>query len=265
MKTWKISLIALAAALITASAAFAASETLAKDTLIVGTESTFPPMEFRSSTGDLVGYDIDIVEAIGEKLGKKVEWVDMSFDGLIPSLLMHKIDLIAAGMAATPERKKKIAFSDITNHSEAAFFVLKGNEKATAADFEGKTIAAQLGTIQDAYAKKMENVTVNNYQKTDDCLREVLYGRVDAALIDGPAGYEYLQAKDFAGKITLCAITDVASASSGSALGIAKDDEEFLTAVNTALAELKSEGTYQNIRDKWHLDDWKKLAENKEE
>ena len=262
MTTLKKILLTAALAVFTATAA-AGGETSAmtRDTILVGTESTFPPMEFRSSTGDLVGYDIDLVEAIGEKLGKKIEWVDMAYDGLIPALTLRKIDMIAAGMTSTAERRKKIAFTDPVTYGPAAFFVLKGNERATAADFEnsGLTIAAQLGTIQDIYAQKMSGVTVKNYTKTDDCLREVLYGRVDAALISGSVGYNYcVNSKDFAGRITLCAIVDVAPGTSGSAYGIDKSDTELRTAVNAALAELRESGALQALRDKWHLDDWLK-------
>jgi ABC-type amino acid transport substrate-binding protein len=256
----KITKIIAAAAVLALSAvsAFGVESALKKDTLVVGTESTFPPFEFRSTDNQLQGYDIDLVEAIAKKLGKKVQWADMSFDGLLPSVMTHKIDMIAACMSATPARQKKVAFSDVTNHSESAFFVPAGKEQNDVSAFEGKTIATQLGTIQDAYAHAMKGVTVKNYQKTDDCLREVMYGRVDAALIDGPSGWKYSQSKDFAGKISMCCLVNVATESKGSAFGIAKDDPELLAAVDKALGEMKADGSFQALRDKWGLDDWKK-------
>lgn len=250
--------IGLAASLAMAAAAAAALGAMTKDTLTVGTESTFPPFEFRAPDGSLQGYDVDLIESIGTKLGKKIEWVDMSFDGLLPSVMTHKIDLVAACMSATPARRKKIAFTGVTNHSDSAFFVLPGRERGAAADFAGATIAVQLGTIQDAYAHTIPGAAVKNYQKTDDCLREVLFGRVDAALLDGPVGYEYCQAKDFAGKISVCAVTDMATGSKGAAFGAAKDDPELLAAVDKALEEMKQSGEFQALRDKWGLDDWKK-------
>lgn len=255
MTKWHIGAIGLAASLAFAEAAPGA---MTKETLTVGTESTFPPFEFRAPDGSLQGYDIDLIESISTKLGKKIEWVDMSFDGLLPAVMTHKIDLIAACMSATPARQKKIAFTGVTNHSDSAFFVLPGHEKAAAADFAGLTIATQLGTIQDAYAHTIPNAVVKNYQKSDDCLREVLFGRADAALLDGPVGYKYCQAKDFAGKIAICAVTNVATGSKGSAFGAAKDDPELLAAVDKALEEMKQSGEFQALRDKWGLDDWKK-------
>lgn len=259
MKITKI-LAAAAFLALTAAAACASESAMKKDTLVVGTESTFPPFEFRSADNQIQGYDIDLIEAIAKKIGKKVQWVDMSFDGLLPSVMTHKIDIIAACMSATPERQKKVAFSDVTNHSDSAFFVLSGKEAGEVAAFEGKTITTQLGTIQDAFAHTIKGASVRNYQKTDDCLREVLYGRADAALIDGPSGWKYSQSKDFAGKISMCCLVNVASESKGSAFGMAKDDPELLAAVDKALGEMKADGSFQALRDKWGLDEWKKAV-----
>lgn len=263
MKKWCVAAMGLAMSLLLAGGALAISGALAKDSLTVGTESTFPPFEFRAPDGALQGYDIDLIESIGKKLGKKIQWVDMSFDGLLPSLMMHKIDLIAACMSATGERRKKIDFTAVTNQSDSAFFVLKGKEKTSARDFEGLIVAVQLGTIQAAYAHGIKGAVVKDYQKTDDCLREVLFGRVDAALLDGPVGYKYCQAKDFAGKIVLCAVTDTAGDSQGSAFGVAKDDPDLKNAVDKALEEMKQSGEFQALRDKWKLDDWKKSSDDR--
>ena len=94
-----------------ASCALAASA-LDKDTLIAGTESTYPPYESRNSAGQLEGFDIELTEIVAARLGKKVQWVDMPFDSLIPSLMTGKIDLVAAGMSATEERAKRVNFSE---------------------------------------------------------------------------------------------------------------------------------------------------------
>jgi len=81
--------------------------------LIVGTEATFPPFEFvDEKTKEIVGFDIDIAREIAKALGVKLKVEDIAFDGLIPSLLTKKIDLIAAAMTITPERAKVVSFSD---------------------------------------------------------------------------------------------------------------------------------------------------------
>jgi len=72
------------------------ADVMAKDVILVGTESTYPPYEFRDEKNNLKGFDIDLMEAIAAKIGKKLEWVDMPFDSLIPALLAKKIDIVAA-------------------------------------------------------------------------------------------------------------------------------------------------------------------------
>ena len=98
-----------------------------KDVLLVGTESTYPPYEFRDDKNELKGFDIDMMEAIAEKIGKKIEWVDMDFDNLIPALTEKKIDLVAAGMSWTPERAKVVAFAENYEVSISAFVTAEGN------------------------------------------------------------------------------------------------------------------------------------------
>ncbi len=243
-----------------ATSAFAAEapSAMSKDVWIVGTESTYPPFEFRTSDNELVGFDVDMVTTIAEKLGKKVEWVDMAFDGLIPAMLTHKIDMIAAGMTITPKRLEKIAFSAPIYNPLSAFCVLPENVQKDASGFEGKTLAAQLGSTQDLYIKSMKNVVSKSYQKCDDCLRELLYGRVDAVLLPGPVANGYLQSKDFKDKVVMCALTEVTKNSVGVAIGMPKDDPELVAAVDKALAEMTEKGEIKAISDKWGLDDWQK-------
>ena len=123
-----LSIFAVLALILIAGTAFAAS-VMDKDVIVVGTEGTYPPFEFHDKTGALVGYDIDLFNAVAEKMGKKVEWVDMAFDGLIPALLTNKIDMIAACMSVTSERSKKVNFSDPYVITFSAFITLKDDDK----------------------------------------------------------------------------------------------------------------------------------------
>ncbi len=249
---------------LSATAAFAYPSAMTKDTLVVGTHGTFPPYEHYLETGELVGYDIDVINSIAEKLGKKVEWVDMAFDGLIPALVTHKIDIIAAAMSATPERQKKISFTITPNPTvyDTAFYVLKGNAKSSVKDFEGKTIAVQLGSIQDIYAHTIKDVVIKNFQKLDECMLEVLYGRVDAALMSGATGYNYSKSKDMDGKFSACCLLKVGQGSKGTAFGIAKGDPELVAAMDKVIEKMKASGEVQALRDKWGLDDWIKSVKN---
>lgn len=247
MKKLGSALVLLAAAVL-GSSAWGAS-VMDKGEIVVGTESTFPPFEFLSPDGKPQGYDVDLAEAIGQKLGKKVVWRDMSFDALIPSLLTGKIDLIAAGMSASPERAKRVGFSDVYYRATSVVVIAAGSPIKSLADLQGKTMAVQLGTIQETFLRGQPGVSVRAYQKYDDCLREVVLGRADGAMMDETVAGEFLKQADFAGKI-VSAFTQAAG-ESGQALAMPKGDETFISAVNKALAELKQEGFLQALSDKW--------------
>lgn len=223
---------------------------LDKDTLLVGTESTYPPYEFRDENNNLKGFDIELMEAISEKLGKKIEWVDMPFDSLIPALLSRKIDIVAAGMSATAERAKKVSFSTPYEISLSTFIVKADNDSVSSiADLKGKTVTAQLGTVQDTYAKSLEGVTVKSFQKFDDCVREVSLGRADATLMDKPVALKFVEQKDFEGKVKIAFDQEITGA--GKALAMNLSETAFADEVNKALEEMVSSGELEELKVKW--------------
>lgn len=245
---FKKMLLAALVALFAVSAAFAG--TMEKDVIRVGTESTYPPYEFRDKDNNLQGLDIELAETILGDLGKKIEWVDMPFDSLIPALMSGKIDLIAAGMSATPERAKRVSFTDPYEISLSSFLVASDNgDMKTLDSLKGKIVAVQLGTVQDTYATTLPGVTVKRFQKFDDCVREVVIGRADATFMDRPVANEFLKAKDFEGKIVIAFDQEITGA--GKALAIRLDDGAFLDSVNGVMTSMKDSGKLEEMRNKW--------------
>ncbi|MGI6784166.1 MAG: transporter substrate-binding domain-containing protein [Aminivibrio sp.] len=221
-----------------------------KDVLLVGTESTYPPYEFRDDKNELKGFDIDMMEAIAEKIGKKIEWVDMDFDNLIPALTEKKIDLVAAGMSWTPERAKVVAFTENYEVSISAFVTAEGNSSLGGmGDVKGKTIAAQAGTTQETYLNSLDGVTVKPFQKNDDCLKEVISGRADAAFMDAPVAKSFLGQEDFSGKIKIAFEEEIKGEGKAIAMNLGEDD--LLEAVNDALQELSDSGELFMMMTKW--------------
>ncbi len=231
--------------------AMAAQSALEKDVIRVGTESTFRPFEFRNVDNEVVGFDIDLINMIAEKLGKKVEIVDSSFESLIPSLLTKKIDIIAAGMSATEERAKRVAFSD-TYYLTPSAVVVKAEESGITKeeDLKGDKVATvQMGTIQDAYVSKLGLKEVKRFSKTDDAFREVLLGRADFAVVDGTVTQENLENnKDFTDTLKKAFNLYI---DKGMALAMSKDDPQFVEAVDNALRELKESGALDELEKKW--------------
>lgn len=223
---------------------------LAQDVIRVGTESTYPPFEFRDQTGKLAGLDVELMEAIAARLGKKVEWVDMAFDSLIPSLMAGKIDAVIAGMSATPERAQKVDFSIPYYISLSSFLVRAEDDSIKGlSDLKGKVIAVQLGTVQDTFSSKIEGAEVRRFQKFDDCVREVVLGRAHATLMDKVVAESFLEAPDFKGKVKIAFDQEITEA--GKAIAVRKGDKALLDGINKVLEEMKGSGELDRLIQKW--------------
>lgn len=214
--------------------------------LIVGTEPTFPPFEFTENDKD-VGFDIDLAQAICDKLGYKMEVKNLGFDALIPALKSGQIDIIAAGMDATEERKKQINFTDVYYQGGYTIVVPVGNTDITGYDsIAGKTVGAQVGSKAADYARE-HGANVKEFDTNTQGWMELEAGTCDAVSIDQAVAQYYLQQ---GGKDKL-KLVGTPITSRGVAMGISKDKQELTDQVNQALKELKADGTYDKIYQKW--------------
>jgi len=222
-----------------------------KDIFIVGTESTYPPYESRNEQGELIGFDIDLMNIIADKLGKKVEWQDMAFDALIPTLIAKRIDVVIAGMSITEERAQKVSFSKPYEISVSAFITRVDADINDTAVLNGKSIATQIGTVQETFAHNIEGAEVKTFQKFDDCAREVLLGRADAALMDIPVAKEFVNQKDFVGKIKVAFEQIITEG--GKAISLNLDDKDVADKISEIIDELEESGELKILREKWGM------------
>jgi polar amino acid transport system substrate-binding protein len=181
-------------ALVTAAAALAAwgaPVPASAETLRVGTECTYHPFNYRDENGELQGYDIDVAKAVGEHLGAEIEFVCQKWDGMIPSLLANKFDLIVASRAITEERQQKIDFSDPYRVSIGQFIAAKDkgleffNEDGSVNDagFEGVRVGLQRATTYDNWMQaKAPSAEVVRYDSTEALYLDLKNGRVDAIM-----------------------------------------------------------------------------------
>ena len=219
---------------------------LADGVLNVGTNAEFPPFEFVGDDGEPDGFDMALIKAIGEKMGVEVTVENMEFDSLVASI-GSKIDVAIAGMTITDERKNMVDFSD--EYYEAVQYVIvpADSEIASAADLEGKNIGVQLGTTGDFIVEDIKDATAAQYNKAVDAVNDLRNGRVDAVIIDkNPAQVFGEQFKD---EIKLF---DGESAEFGFekeyyAIALPKGDAELAKSVNDALAEIKADGTFDEL------------------
>ena len=233
-----------AAAEETAETAEADTEESAGGTLVMGTNAEFPPYEYYEGQ-EIVGIDAEMAAAVAEKLGMELKIEDMAFDSLIPALSSGKVDIVAAGMTVTEDRLASVNFSDTYATGIQAIIVTEDSDIASADDLVGKTIGVQQGTTGDLYATDVEGATIERYAKGMEAVQSLSQGKIDAVIIDNEP------ANVFVSEVEGLKILDEAFATEDYAVAVAKDNEELLEQVNTALAELKEDGTLQAIVDKY--------------
>jgi len=231
----------------------------AKDWKVIrfGVDPSYPPFESKAADGRLVGFDIDLGNALCAKLNAKCVWVENDFDGMIPALQARKIDAVLSDMSVTPKRLQQIDFTDKISSSPTRMVAKTGsNLLPTAESLRGKSIGVEQGTIQETYARtyfEPQGVKVVSYQNQDQVYADLKSGRLDASLQDeAQAGFGFLktpegQGFEFAGP----EIEDPKILGNAAAIGLRKGDTDLKNALNNALAELLKDGTYQTIEKKY--------------
>ena len=218
----------------------------AKPILKVGTSADFPPFEFQDEkTGEYLGFDIDLVKAIGNAADMEVEIINTAWDGLIPGLLTGNFNCIVSAMTITDERLKAVAFSDPYFSAGQVIVTLADDSSvATVKDLEGKQISVQIGTTGDLEASEIPDATVKRFNLATDAIQEVLNKSVAACIIDlevaVEASEEYPDIK-FSEPFTV----------EYYGIAIRKDNAELIKKINRGLAAVKASGEYDNIHAKW--------------
>lgn len=162
--------------------------------LVVITSPDNPPFEFKDTAqgGDkVIGFDMDIIEEVGKRLGRPIQIVEMDFTGIIPAIQSGRADMAISGLSPTKERKKSIDFSDPYHVDKKALLVLETSSIASEKDLENKRLGAQLGSAHEATAKKwaqnMPSLTVVSLGKIGELVQEIKNGRIDAMVFEDTA------------------------------------------------------------------------------
>lgn len=214
--------------------------------LTVGTDATFPPMEYIDA-GKHTGFDVEMVEAIGKAMGRKVEWVDIDFKGLIPGLISRRFDMAVSAIYITDERRKVVDFTVPYYTGGLVALVKEGNTTIkTPADLNGKKVSVQVGTKSVSYVQeKYPQVQLMEVEKNQEMFNLVDIGRSDAAVTGKPAAYQYVRTRPGLKVLGEQLTTEEYG------MAIRKDTPELTRAVNAAIDKLKADGTYAQIVKKW--------------
>ncbi|WP_229809101.1 transporter substrate-binding domain-containing protein [Salinicola rhizosphaerae] len=215
-------------------------------TLRVAIDPTFPPMEF-TSDGQLQGFDVDLFNAIAERMGSQVEWINTEFKGLVPSLIAKRADVVASAIYITEDRAKVVDFSDAYFNSGLVIVKKKGDETIQGPkDLDGKRVALQTGTKSVQFmTDNFPDVTRVEVEKNNQMFDMVIAGRADAVVTGKPF------ARFYATKRGNMSVLNEQLTTEPYGYAVRKDLPAVTTAINEALDALKADGTYQKITEKW--------------
>lgn len=221
----------------------AESEALADGVLTVGTNAEFPPFEYVDDNGEADGFDMALCKAIGEKLGVEVKIENMEFASLVSSI-GSKIDIAAAGMTVTDERKESVDFSNPYYEAVQYVIVPADSDIAAADDLKDKTIGVQLGTTGDFIAEEYTS-NVAQYNKAVDAVNDLVNGKVDVVIIDKNPALVF--ETKFEGKVKAIEGAQFGFETEEYAIALPKGDTALADAVNGAIDELKADGTFDEL------------------
>jgi len=205
------------------------------DVLRVATDATFPPFEYVED-GKMTGFDIELVEAMAKIMGKKVEWTQIDFKGLIPGLLAKRFDMAVSAIYITEERRKVVDFTDPYYPGGLVILVRKDNTAINGPeDLDGKRVSVQVGTKSVNFLKENYPKVIRvEVEKNQEMFNLVEIGRVDAAVTGKPA------AKLFAKSRPSVKVLDKQLTTEEYGMAVRKDTPELTRALNAALAQLKA-------------------------
>ncbi|NLB88340.1 MAG: basic amino acid ABC transporter substrate-binding protein [Syntrophomonadaceae bacterium] len=220
--------------------------------IVVGSETTFPPFEFEED-GEKLGFDMDLIRAIGEVQGYEVEIKYQPFDSLITALQSGHIDCAVSAMSITPDRLEVVDFSEPYFDAGLIIAVRSDEENINSIDdLAGKRLAAQIGTIGAAAAngvkEKDASTEVRTFQSIGEAFMELEKGGVDAIVNDHPVTSYYIKTTS---KGTVKMVGEVFSADDQYGIAVKKGNTEVLNLINDGLAKIRENGTYDEIYNKW--------------
>lgn len=229
----------------------------AKGVMTVGTSADYPPYEFKDANDQFTGFDMELINEVGKRMGVKINIVDMGFDALIASLQNGKVDAVIAAMQASAERDKVVDFSKVYHNIKDAFLVKAGSGITMKSPYDaaGKKIAVQTGTIQEKWVQanlvdtgKTKAEDVFSYERVDQAAMDVAAGRVDVLfIISDPA-------KSHAEKAGLeIALVTGETVSAGQSIAIPEGSTELKAAIDSAIDSMVADGTMKKLMDKYGL------------
>lgn len=218
---------------------------LAKEKIYVGTNAEFPPFEYLEN-GKITGFDIELMNEIGKVLNADIKIQDMAFDGLLPALQLKKVDVVIAGMTATEERMKTVAFTQPYYIASQVIIVKEGdNSIKSFEDLKGKRVGVMLGFTGDTVVSEIEGVKIERFNAAYAGIMALKADKADAVVLDSEPAKNYVKQNPG------LKLAEADAAKEEYAIAIRKNDKALLEKIEKALTEIKANGTYDKLIEKY--------------
>jgi ABC-type amino acid transport substrate-binding protein len=213
--------------------------------LTVGSDIPYPPFE-QGKPGSYTGFDVELMEAIGEEIGRAPEFQDSSFETIFRDVAQGKFEAVISAATITEEREKVVAFSEPYYLSEQAVLVKEGSSVKSLEELEGRTVGVQQGTTGQELAKeKIGGSEIRPFPEGPDAINALKAGTVEGVVIDAPVA---ANAVEETGGIE---IAEKVPTEETYGIAVAKDNTELLEQINEGLAGVLASGKYTQIYEKW--------------
>ena len=220
---------------------------------VLAINATFPPFETIDEENDsYMGIDIDIANHIAEKMGVTFKIEDMAFNGLVNALTSGHADIIISGISPTEDRKATVDFTDSYFYPQTAIITLKDAPYTTLEALEGKTIGCSLGTTYANQAAKIKDATVQEFDSTPLVVQDIVNGRIEAGLFDSYQAGEFVKNND---QLAMYIVPGTLVVEDSYAIALPKGSP-YVEEINAILAEMKEDGTMDEIFAKWLGEDF---------
>lgn len=241
------------AAVALAAAAFTTPATAAEK-VIVGTEAAYAPFEYVNPQGEIVGFEIDLGNAICEAAELDCQWVNVPFDALIAQLMERKIDAIMSSMSMTEKRKQTIDFTKKYFQVPNAFVAEKGKDfELTEEGLDGMVIGVQSGTTNADYLKEHfeDAVEIRRYPTQEEVTMDLVNGRLDAMVVDSVIASEWFKTEEGADYHFVGPMLKDPVFGQGVGVGLRKGSDELKQKFEAGIDKVMAEGIPQELSQKW--------------
>ena len=221
----------------------------AEQVITCATDATWPPMEMVNADKEIVGFDIDFLNAVAKEAGFRVEFKNTAWYGIFAGIAAGKYDAIISSVTITEERKKSMSFSIPYINAGQILIVPNASNAVLISDLKGKKVGAQIGTTGGLEVKKAAGVELKSYDEIGLAFEDMAVGRIHGVVCDTPVAAQYaLQQEEYKKKFKI--VGDVLTAEYYG-IAVQKKNQELVDLINKGIKAVQAKGIDKQLEKKW--------------